>query len=183
MPADVSKIEGRIPYHFGQDAVEVPGARALLNQLEQAGAPWIIGEGERLHLQRSWLLTKAVTSGTRPLVTGWLDVMKMAVPRMLVVAEDVNQGKPDPSCYLLGCTRLGLNKNAHMLVLEDSPSGVKAGKAAGFTVIGLATTHAIAKLQACGADYIVRDMRSVNMQGWDQKTGKVEIQISNALIE
>lgn len=46
MPADVSEVEGRIPYQFGQDAVEVPGARALLDQLEQAGAPWMIGEIE-----------------------------------------------------------------------------------------------------------------------------------------
>lgn len=100
---------------------------------------------------------------------------------MLVVAKDVDQGKPNPACYLLGRARLGLDEGAEMLVLEDSPSGVKAGKAAGFTVIGLATTHAMEKLQASGADYIVRDMRSVTMRRWDQKTGKVGIQISNAL--
>ena len=40
---DVSKVEGRIPYRFGQDAVEVPGARSLLDKLDNVGAPWMIG--------------------------------------------------------------------------------------------------------------------------------------------
>ena len=52
----------------------------LLASLEVAKAPWAI-----------------VTSGTRPLVTGWLDVMKLAHPRNLVVAEDVEEGKPGNS--------------------------------------------------------------------------------------
>lgn len=34
------------------------------------------------------------TSGTRPLVTGWLDVMQLAHPNNMVVAEDVKSGKP-----------------------------------------------------------------------------------------
>lgn len=41
---DVKKVEGRIPYDFGKDAVEVPGARALLASLDKVGAPWMIGE-------------------------------------------------------------------------------------------------------------------------------------------
>lgn len=106
----------------------------------------------------------------------------MAVPDQLVMAEDVDQGKPDPSCYLLGRSRLGFRENAKMLVLEDAPAGVKAGKAAGFTVVALATTHPIERLQEAGADYIVRDMRSVTLQPGYQKGLKVEVQISGALV-
>lgn len=50
--------------------------------------------------------------------------------------------KPDPSCYVLGLDRIGLagaNENANVLVLEDSPAGIKAGKAAGCKVLGLVT--------------------------------------------
>ena len=36
------------------------------------------------------------------MVTGWLDVMKLAHPKAMVTAEDVEHGKPDPACYLLG---------------------------------------------------------------------------------
>lgn len=115
-------------------------------------------------------------------MTGWLDVMRFAEPPHLVVAEDVEQGKPDPACYLLGRSRLGLPESASVLVLEDSPSGVKAGKAAGFTVIGLATTHAIDRIQQAGADYLVRDLSSVTMQSWDPKSGKVTIKVKDSMV-
>jgi glycerol 3-phosphatase-1 len=73
----ISKVEGRLPKEFADDAVEIPGSRALLDELEQRSIPWTI-----------------VTSGTRPLVTGWLDVLKLAHPPHLVSAEDVKNGKP-----------------------------------------------------------------------------------------
>lgn len=95
--------EGEIPKLYGGDAVEIPGARSLLDSLNGIKAPWAI-----------------VTSGTRPLVTGWLDVLKLPIPENLVVAEDVPSGKPDPTCYLSGKTLLGLeNTPGDILVLED----------------------------------------------------------------
>ncbi|KAF2460924.1 HAD-like domain-containing protein [Lineolata rhizophorae] len=161
----VSYMEGLIPKQFGADAVEIPGSRALLHQLETVGAPWAI-----------------VTSGTRPLVMGWLDVMALAHPRNLVTAEDVQRGKPDPACYLLGREKLNLPAGADsVLVLEDAPAGVRAGKAAGFKVVALATTHSVEALVEAGPDWVVRDMRSVTMKGWDQKTGEVSIEIVEAL--
>ena len=42
MSLDVSQVEGLIPKEFGADAVEVPGARSLLADLEKEGAPWAI---------------------------------------------------------------------------------------------------------------------------------------------
>jgi glycerol-1-phosphatase len=161
---DIGEIEGRIPHEFGADAVEIPGSRALLDQLETVGAKWAI-----------------VTSGTRPLVVGWLDVMKLAHPQNLVVAEDVQHGKPDPEGYQLGRSKLVLPGDANVLVLEDAPAGVRAGKAAGFSVIALATTHRVDQLKAAGADWIVKDMRSVTFEKWEQKTGEVSIKISDAL--
>jgi len=106
--------------------------------------------------------------------------MKLVHPQNLVVAEDVQQGKPDPACYLLGRSRLGLTGDS-MLVLEDAPSGVRAGKAAGFKVVALATTHKIEQLKEAGADWIVRDMRSVKLSEWKREAGTVEIEISEAL--
>jgi glycerol 3-phosphatase-1 len=131
----------------------------------KAGAPWAI-----------------VTSGTRPLLTGWLDVMKLAKPQFLVVAEDVKQGKPDPEGYRLGHQRLGLAAGADALVFEDAPAGVRAGKAAGFKVVALATTHDISRLKEAGADWIVRDMRSVTLKTYDRKTGEIRVEITDALV-
>ncbi|KAB8527792.1 hypothetical protein FH972_025444 [Carpinus fangiana] len=166
---NVLEMEGRIPREYGDSAVEIPGSRALLESLEAARAPWMI-----------------VTSGTRPLLTGWLDVMKLAVPPVVVVAEDVAEGKPHPQCYQLGAERLGLGSPAEtaskqILVLEDAPAGVKAGKAAGFKVVGLATTHDVKRLQDAGADWIVRDLRSVTLEGWDKGSGLVTVKICDTL--
>lgn len=169
-------MEGLIPKEYGSDAKEIPGSRILLDQLEAARAPWAI-----------------VTSGTRPLVSGWLDVMKLAHPKNLVVAEDVLQGKPDPTCYLKGAGKLGLvnpddenktqrRKSTNILVLEDAPAGVRAGKAAGFQVVGLATTHTVKQLIDAGADWIVQDMRSVRFKGYESSSGEVRIEIADALV-
>ncbi|KAG7292401.1 hypothetical protein NEMBOFW57_002436 [Staphylotrichum longicolle] len=49
----VQHMEGLLPKHYSEDAVEIPGARPLLEQLIARSAPWTI-----------------VTSGTVPLVTG-----------------------------------------------------------------------------------------------------------------
>jgi len=167
MREDVSKAEGQIPVQYGKDAVEVPGSRALLNSLDSATAPWAI-----------------VTSGTNALVSGWLEVMGLARPNILVSAEQVEKGKPDPACYKLGAKRLGFADAApeRMLVLEDAPAGVKAGKAAGYKVIAFATTHDVDRLREAGADWIVEDARSVTLGNWDAKTGTATIQIANALL-
>ena len=170
-PQDVCHAEGQIPKKWGADAVEIPGARALLAALEAADAPWAI-----------------VTSGTRPLVTGWLDAMELAQPRNLVTAEDVPRGKPDPACYRLGAAKLGLGdgdgggrKRGRVLVLEDAPAGVRAGKTAGFDVVALVTTHTVEQLRDAGADWVVRDLRSVRFKGWDREGGLVSIEIADAL--
>ena len=160
--SDVSYIEGRLPQEYGADAIEIPGARDLLATLEESGANWGV-----------------VTSGTRALVDGWLDILRLTHPRVLVVAEDVELGKPDPRCYLLGCSRLGLqDSSSSIVVLEDAPSGIKAGKAAGFKVLALTTTHTLEQLQNAGADWIVEDLRSVSVRGIEG--GRVQLEIRNA---
>ncbi|KAH7414415.1 HAD-like domain-containing protein [Phaeosphaeria sp. MPI-PUGE-AT-0046c] len=162
----ISHVEGLIPKEFGQDAVEIPGSRFLLEQLEEQGIPWCI-----------------VTSGTRPLVSGWLDVMTLAHPKNMVTAEDVQNGKPDPACYQLGEKLLALQQSKpSIIVFEDAPAGIRSGKAAGFTVVALHTTHKLEQLVEAGADYIVQDMRSVTLSSWDKTTGVVQLEIVNALV-
>jgi glycerol 3-phosphatase-1 len=164
--ADIGEAEGRIPKEYGADAVELPGSRKLLDQLEQNAIPWCI-----------------VTSGTRPLVTGWLDIMKLAHPKNMVTAEDVENGKPDPACYELGKTKLGLpQQQPSIVVFEDAPAGVRSGKAAGFVVVALHTTHTLDQLREAGADFIVRDMRSVVLKEWDRSTGEATIEVLDALV-
>ena len=60
--------------------------------------------------------------------------------RTIVTADQVEQLKPAPDMYLLASKRLGLFTDA-CLVVEDSPSGVKAAKAAGMHVLAVANSH------------------------------------------
>ncbi|CDM30395.1 hypothetical protein DTO013E5_2638 [Penicillium roqueforti] len=157
----INEVEGRIPKEYGSDAVEIPGGRDLLAALETSGARWGV-----------------VTSGTRPLVHGWLEVLGLPHPKNLVTAMDVPLGKPDPRCYLLGREQLEIEHSTSIVVLEDAPSGILAGKAAGFKVIALKTTHSLEQLQEAGADWIVEDLRSISVKG--VVDGQVQIEIKNA---
>lgn len=59
----------------------------------------------------------------------------------ILTSEDFDRSKPDPDCYLKGAARFGAEPG-NCAVFEDSFNGLKAGKAAEMTVIGLSTTNA-----------------------------------------
>lgn len=162
---DISHMEGLIPHEYGSSAVEIPGARSLISSIPTF-APWAI-----------------VTSGTRPLVTGWLSVLKLPSPKNLVVAEDVEIGKPDPSCYLLGLQKLGMEGRAgEVLVLEDSPAGIRAGKSAGCKVLAVVTSHTLQQVIDAGADWVVRDLASVRVVNARPLSRGITLEIKNALL-
>lgn len=93
----------------------------------------------------------------------------------------MRDGKPDPACYLVGLERLGLQADASdVLVLEDSPAGIRAGKAAGCKVVGLVTSHSLEQVVAAGPDWVVKDLESVTVIG-PASNGKTTIEISQPL--
>jgi HAD superfamily hydrolase (TIGR01509 family) len=103
-----------------------------------------------------------VTSGTRPLALARLRAAGIPVPDVLVTAEEVAIGKPDPDGYLRAAALLGVDP-AHSLVLEDAPAGVEAGLAAGMTVIAVLTTNGETALRR--AHSRVRDLRALLPDG------------------
>ncbi len=88
-----------------------------------------------------------VTSATRPLAESRLRAAGLPVPDVLVTADEVENGKPDPAGYLRAADLLGVDP-AHSVVLEDAPAGVEAGVAAGMTVIGVLTTNSESALRS-----------------------------------
>ena len=94
---------------------------------------------------------------------------------MSVAADDVAAGKPNPACYDLGRERIGVDKQKRVLVVEDAPAGVKAGKAAGCAVLALATTHSVEKLLVAGADWVVEDLNSVKVIGKEDDGWRISI--------
>jgi HAD superfamily hydrolase (TIGR01509 family) len=78
---------------------------------------------------------------------------------VVVAAEDVAVGKPDPQGYRAACDSLGVAA-AHCVAFEDSPAGVAAVKGAGLYCVAVTTTHQAAELAA--ADRIVPDLSAVS---------------------
>ena len=75
-------------------------------------------------------------------------------------AEDVARPKPAPDLFLHAASMLGVWPDV-TAVVEDSPAGITAAKAAGMTAIGFAALTAPELLVAAGADHIVYDMDEV----------------------
>lgn len=83
-----------------------------------------------------------VTSATVPLAEARLKAAGVTPPALLITAEQVERGKPDPAGYLLAAKRLGFDI-ADCLVFEDAEAGIRAGEAAGagVVVVTAAWTH------------------------------------------
>lgn len=103
-----------------------------------------------------------VTSATRRLAEARLAAAGV-LPRTLVAADDVTRGKPDPEPYLLAAHALGVDP-AHCVVFEDTPAGLRAGRAAGMTTVALATTHQAHELTA---DLVVGDLSALSVRVTD----------------
>lgn len=72
--------------------------------------------------------------------------------------SDVERGKPHPDIYLHAAKRMGITDPSRCLVIEDSPTGVQGGVAAGMTVFGYAELMDGNSLRAAGAHHIFDDM-------------------------
>lgn len=110
--AEIDDVEG---------IVEIPGAAAFLDSLPK----------ER------WAM---VTSAPRDLALRRMAAAGIAEPLVLITAEDVQAGKPDPAGYLLAAKRLGLEPR-DCLIFEDATVGIQAAEAAGAPLMIITTTH------------------------------------------
>ncbi|MCF5702006.1 HAD family hydrolase [Pseudomonas syringae] len=110
--AEIDDVEG---------IVEIPGAAAFLDSLPK----------ER------WAM---VTSAPRDLALRRMAAARIPVPAVMITAEDVQAGKPDPAGYLLAAQRLGLEPR-ECLIFEDATVGIQAAEAAGAPLMIITTTH------------------------------------------
>ncbi|VEI73153.1 Phosphatase YfbT [Serratia fonticola] len=97
----------------------LPGALALLEQINALGIPWAI-----------------VTSGSVPVANARRLAGGVPLPEVFITSERVKQGKPQPDAYLLGAQGLGLAPQ-DCVVVEDAPAGILSGLAAGCQVIAV----------------------------------------------
>ena len=109
-----------------------------------------------------------VSMASREEIEFVLDQTKMRGYFSIVVsAEDVTKCKPNAECYHKGFnlidavrTARGSNPIVHgdCLVIEDSPAGVQAGKAAGLKTLGITNTVSAQQLRRAGADAVSKSL-------------------------
>ena len=99
------------------------------------------------------------TSADRVKLHGNLTAINLPESRFdaAVTGGDVQRKKPFPDIFLLAAQKIGVAP-ADCLVVEDAPSGLQAGKAAGCRCLGLTSTFDEAKLCTAGADWITTDL-------------------------
>lgn len=110
------QVEGRLEL--------MPGLVDLLDAIDLAGIPKAIA-----------------TSGAREYAEELLTRIGLRSRfEMVITADDIHRGKPDPEIYLLAARRLGIEP-AEMLVLEDSQNGCRAALAAGAYTVAVPSEH------------------------------------------
>lgn len=117
-------------------------------------------DGVRELLQKLMLasISLAVAScGTRNRVNDLLERLDLRPYfQSVITGDDVKEGKPDPSIFLLASECYGIAPQ-DSLCLEDSVSGVMAAKAAGMKCLGVGKGGRGALLLEVGADKVVPD--------------------------
>ncbi|WP_372595204.1 HAD-IA family hydrolase [Actinotalea sp.] len=101
-----------------------------------------------------------VTSGSRVLARARLAAAGVDVPAVVITADDVEHGKPDPEPYLTAARALGVAA-ADCLVVEDAAAGLASGRASGATTLGLRTTLGAGIVEA---DLVVDDLSAVRLE-------------------
>ncbi|EJT49331.1 glycerol-1-phosphatase [Trichosporon asahii var. asahii CBS 8904] len=135
----------------------LPGVKDILESLNTAPEPcWSIVTSARYKYASAALPTAAVPPHHH-----------------LVTANDVQNGKPNPEPYLKGAAKLGVDTK-NCVVVEDAPSGIKAGVAAGAHVLAVCTSFPREMLEGLGAEWIVEDLTHVRAEPID---GRVKVTI------
>jgi HAD superfamily hydrolase (TIGR01509 family) len=131
-----SILERMLMYETNLTYTEVKGAVAFLRSLRECGVPTaLVTSGAR------WKVEAVATQiGLDGLFSAW------------VIESDIQKGKPDPECYLLGARRLQ-RAPERCIVFEDAISGVKAAVASGALCIGVQSpstpSHLLLQAGAC----------------------------------
>ncbi|MFN4231746.1 HAD family hydrolase [Thermus sp.] len=125
---------------LAQDLRPMPGLLELLEEAQARGLTW--GVVTNAPKENAWHVLRALGLN----------------PPLLVLAEEVGRGKPDPLPYRVALKRLGLLPH-EALAFEDSPSGVKSAVGAGIPTYALLTGHEGEGLLEAGARGVLQDFR------------------------
>ncbi len=122
----IDELYGLTLAAFADGVEAMPGALELIGALGDAGIPIGLVSNSR----RAFVDAAMAASG----LDGTFAVT--------VVGEEVAAPKPAPDTYLAAAAALGVDP-AGCVVLEDSPTGVQAGRAAGMRTVGVPSVDGV----------------------------------------
>jgi mannitol-1-/sugar-/sorbitol-6-phosphatase len=108
------------------------------------------GRGVTGLMPTGWMVTQSCS--VRTVATFRIAVGGLPMPSVLLTADDVARGKPDPEGYLRAAELLGIPPQ-DCVIVEDAPAGLAAGRAAGMRAIGVRSTFAETELH--DAEFVV----------------------------
>jgi HAD superfamily hydrolase (TIGR01509 family) len=126
-PALFKELQGLALEQIARSAAPRPGAIDLLARLRASGMPLGLASNSTREFVQQALATAGIPDAT-------FDAS--------CAGDEVAHPKPDPEIYLTVCAALGVDP-ASTAVLEDSPTGVAAGIAAGCFVIGIPSVEGV----------------------------------------
>ncbi len=138
-PQFLEVLRARTEQALRAEVTPVPGIPAVLQTMEVPFCVASSGAHAKIRL----------TLGATGLLDHFAD-------RIFSVA-DVAAPKPAPDLFLFAAQRMG-KEPAHCVVVEDTPTGVRAGVAAGMRVLGFCRHTPAARLLDAGARIVFDDM-------------------------
>jgi HAD superfamily hydrolase (TIGR01509 family) len=125
----------RLDLAMDEDEIQERIVTGVVQRYRREVAPEIPGATETVRRIAASRPVAVASSAHREVIdaalaaTGLLEIL-----RVVVSSDEMVHGKPAPDVYLEAARRLGVAPGA-CLVVEDSLNGVRAGKAAGMTVV------------------------------------------------
>jgi len=172
--SDYSDFHGRLERLTGRTF-----DRAALKQRRQEMVMQVLADRQPMPGVSDWLdaaagrgLGLAVASGSsHRWVEGHLERLGL-IDRFqtIVCAEDTGRHKPDPAPFMLTAERLGVDPG-RCIVLEDSPNGVTAAKAAGMIAVAV-PTEMTAPLAFENADWRIDSLAAVSLDDLLTRAGE-----------
>jgi pseudouridine-5'-monophosphatase len=132
-------------------AEPMPGAVRLSMHLHKAGIPQAVATSS----DRYYFDLKITRHQE------WYKIFQCVV---LGDDPEIKEGKPAPDIFLLAAKRLQANP-AHCLVIEDSPAGIEAARAAGMFAVAVPDPHMDDSVYS-GAHQIVRSLNELDPARW-----------------
>jgi len=173
-----ARISGRMNDHILQDVLPTLDAeeRRNLSDFKEAqfrqqahslhplpGLPHLI-EWMLAHNLRRAIVTNAPRDNAHHMLKGlgWADLFPI-----VVLAEELPRGKPDPLPYQTALQRVGVEAH-EALVFEDSPSGIRSAVAAGIPTVAIASGHDPAYLETLGPNLVIADFTDLRLEAFLQ---------------